>query len=309
MVWSNAQGLGKTSAWAVARGQHGVITYAQLIALGYSRRAIEHRIRIGRLYCLYRGVYAVGRAELTDHGRWMAAVLAAGEGAVLSHLSAAALWGLRKTPARIDISVPANRHPRCPSLHIHRRTTLFPAHLTTHHRIPVTSPALTLIDLATLLSTDSLEAAINEADKHDHIDPEQLRATLTSFPPIPGTARLRAVLDHHTFTLTDSQLERAFLRIVKRAGLPKPQTQVMLNGFRVDFYWPELGLVVETDGQRYHRTPAQQTKDRRRDQAHTAAGLIALRFTRAQVGYDPAHVETILVATVNRTVKGLSRAA
>jgi very-short-patch-repair endonuclease len=120
----------------------------------------------------------------------------------------------------------------------------------------------------------------------------------------PGTAALSKALDRRTFTLTDSQLERQFLPLAGKAGLPQPQTGRVVNGFKVDFYWPELGLVVETDGLRYHRTPAQQARDRLRDQAHTAAGLVCLRFTRAQVALEPRHVEATLSAVADRLRAG-----
>jgi very-short-patch-repair endonuclease len=110
------------------------------------------------------------------------------------------------------------------------------------------------------------------------------------------------VLDIRTFTLTDSETEQRFLPIAKRAGLPLALTRECVNGFKVDFYWPELGLLVETDGLRYHRTPAEQARDRLRDQVHTAAGLTCLRFTRAQVRYDPRHVETTLAAVARRLI-------
>lgn len=145
-----------------------------------------------------------------------------------------------------------------------------------------------------------LEAAINEADKLDLIDPEALRAAVQTLPRRPGLATRRRTLDRHTFRLTDSELERCFLPIVRRAGLPPPLTQQRVNGYRVDFYWPELDLVVETDGLRYHRTPAQQTADHRRDQAHAAAGVERLRFSRAQVRYEPVHVERTLHAVAER---------
>jgi very-short-patch-repair endonuclease len=119
-------------------------------------------------------------------------------------------------------------------------------------------------------------------------------------PRRPGVGVLRALLDINTFTLTDSELERRFLPIVRQAGLPAPETGRHVNGYRVDFYWPHLGLVVETDGLRYHRTPAQQAKDRIRDQAHAAAGLTPVRFMRAQVKYDRAHVRATLEAVARR---------
>ena len=116
----------------------------------------------------------------------------------------------------------------------------------------------------------------------------------------PGVAVLRAVLDRRTFSLTDSELERRFGPIARRAGLPLPLTQRRVNGFRVDFYWPDLGLVVETDGLRYHRTPAQQTADLRRDQAHSAAGFTPLRFSHAQVTYESVYVESMLKDVAQR---------
>jgi very-short-patch-repair endonuclease len=172
--------------------------------------------------------------------------------------------------------------------------------LTRHRGIPVTTPIRTLVDLATRFGRGALEAAINEADKLDLVDPEALRSALDALPGQRGVPALRATLDRRTFTLTDSELERRFLPIALRARLAKPQTQKLVNGFRVDFYWPDLGLVVETDGLRYHRTPAEQARDRTRDQAHAAAGLTPLRFTRAQVRYEPEHVERTLAAVAGR---------
>ena len=164
----------------------------------------------------------------------------------------------------------------------------------------MTTPACTLVDLATIATDDDLEAAINEADKLGLIDPETLRRGLDRFPGRRGVARLRRLLDHRTFTLTDSALERRFLPLARAAGLPQPLAGVRVHGFKVDFFWPELGLVVETDGLRYHRTPAQQARDRLRDQVHTAAGLTPLRFTHAQIAFERRHVRDTLTAVANR---------
>jgi len=164
----------------------------------------------------------------------------------------------------------------------------------------VTGPICTLIDIAATLGRAQLEAAVNEADKRDLADPERLRSALEEVPFRPGVRALRQLLDRRTFNLTDSELERRFLPLVREAGLPAPQTGRFLNGFKVDFYWPDLGLVVETDGLRYHRTPAQQARDRIRDQAHAAARLTPLRFTRAQVRFEPGHVSTTLAAVADR---------
>jgi len=183
---------------------------------------------------------------------------------------------------------------RRPGVVVHCRA-LEPIERTSRNGIPATTVPRTLLDLATTLRQDRLEAAINEADKLDLIDPGSLRAALDGYSGRAGVAALRAVLDRQLFRLTDSDLERRFLAIVRRTGLPLPDTGRRLNGFKVDFHWPGLGLVVETDGLRYHRTPGQQARDRLRDQTHTAAGLTTLRFTHAQVRYEPRHVESTLV--------------
>jgi hypothetical protein len=238
--------------WRLARRQHGVVTRRQLLALGFPGKAIEHRLAIGRLHPVRAGVYAVGRPELTQLGCWMAAVLACGPGAALGHQSAAALWGIRPAPrGQIEVAVSASRRPRRPGTVVHREQIL---DATTHLGIPVTTPLATLIALATRVPRDRLEAAINEADKLDLIDPESLRRGLEPTTRRPGVKTLRQTLDRRTFTLTDSEPERRFLPLAKRAGLPKPQTQRWVNGFRVDFYWPELKLIVETDGLRHHHT-------------------------------------------------------
>jgi very-short-patch-repair endonuclease len=250
---------------------------------------------------IWRGVYAVGRPELTQHGRWMAAVLFAGPHAWLSHESAAALWGIRRgcEAGEIEVTVPAGGRRRA-GLRVHRRSVLPGEDLARHDGIPVTSPLRTLIDLGARLPPRQLEAAINEADKLDLVHPNALRAVLDSRSGVSGVAAVRRVLDRRTFVLTDSELERRFLPLARRAGLPRPQTGVHVSGFKVDFYWPEIGLVVETDGLRYHRTPAQQARDRERDQAHAAAGLVPLRFTHAQVTFDPEKVVATLVAVHDR---------
>jgi very-short-patch-repair endonuclease len=290
--------------WGLARRQHGVISRAQLLDAGLTRHAIEHRIRRGRLHPVRRGVFAVGRPEVSRHGEWMAAVLVGGDGAALSHASAADLWGIRPSPSRSwpEVSVPSSRAPRHRhGIRIHRRSDL-ERYVTNRDRIPVTSVPLTLMDLAPRLSDPRLDRAVNRADALDLIDPEELRIALDGLGPRPGVGRLKKLLDSHTFRLTDSDLERRFLPLAMAAGLPVPLTQQMVSGFRVDFYWPELGLVVETDGLRYHRTPAQQQRDHDRDQAHSAAGLIPLRFSHRQIARDPEQVvETLRKVVISRT--------
>jgi len=233
----------------------------------------------------------------------MAATLACAPDAVLSHETAAALWRIQTArPGDIHVSVPVGTSHELPGIVAHRRKGLGGQDVARRHNIPVTAPIRTLIDLATRVPPGPLEAAVNEADKLDLADPPSLRAALDARRGQPGTRPLRAILDRATFALTDSDLERRFLPIAERAGLPPPDTQSNVNGVRVDFHWPNLGLVVETDGLRYHRTAEQQSKDRLRDQRHAAAGLTPLRFTYWQVRYDPAHVEGTLRAVARRLV-------
>lgn len=300
------------AAWRLAAAQHGVVARRQLLELGLSSSGIERRIWNGRLHPVMRGVYAVGRPELTRRGRWMAAVLACGPRAVLSHSSAAALWEIGAERGGIEVSVPASSGRRRPGVVVHRRTGLPERDLVLHDGIPVTSPARTLVDLAGRAGREGMDArpgtmregelerAVNKADKHGLIDPERLRRALDGYRGQPGVGRLRALLDRRTFSLSDSQLEVWFRPLARDAGLPPPLTKQRVNGFEVDFFWPDLGLVVETDGLRYHRTPSAQARDHVRDQVHTAAGLTPLRFTHEQIRFDPDYVRSTLTTVARR---------
>jgi very-short-patch-repair endonuclease len=291
--------------WSLAQGQHGVVSRRQLLELGLDRDAIQRRLSSGRLHRVWRGVYAVGRPQLTRRGEWMAAVISCGPDAHLSHGAAAALWGIRAEGTRtepgriIDVTVPTRVTRRRTGIRRHRRG-LPAVDLTSRDGIRVTSPIRTLMDLASYVQRARLEAAINDADKLGLVDPETLRSALDERAGSPGAALLRSTLDRRTFRLTDSELERRFLPLARTAGLPRPETGCRINGFKVDFHWPDLGLVVETDGLRYHRTPAQQATDRVRDQAQAAAGLTPLRFTHAQVRHEPRRVIRTLAAVARR---------
>ena len=296
--------------WALVRRQHGVVARWQLLELGYSPKAIEHRIARGRLHPVARGVYAVGRPQLTRHGEWMAAVLACGDRAVLSHSSAAALWGIRpdrRGPCEVSIPAAARRRPH--GITVHRRKALADADVTVRRHIPVTTPVATLIDIANGLSRDDLEAAVNQADLLGLTDPEALREAIAPLRGRHGVPRVRRTIDVRTFSLTRSKLERLFIPIALRAGLPRPLTLQWVNGVEVDFCWPDLGLVVETDGLTYHRTPAQQGSDHVRDHRHTASGLTVMRFTHGQVRYEPDYVEEMLRRVATRLLTAASRAS
>lgn len=289
----NASGL-----WDLVDRQHGVVTRAQLGEHGYGPAAVKHRISRGRLHPLWRGVYAVGRAEVSQKGRWMAAVLSCGPTALLSHRSAAALWGVGRHFAGLDVVVPTNVFRRRPGIRIHQRAGLEPEHRREVDGIPVTDVVSTLVDLASSAPEWQVERAINDADRLDLVDLEELRAMVGTLSPRPGMACMRRLLGCDA--LTDSGLERKFLALVRAAGLPPPETQAWVSGYRVDFYWPDLGLVAEADGWRHHRTPGEQATDHRRDQAHTAAGLTTLRFAESQIRYEPEEVTRRLKTVAER---------
>jgi very-short-patch-repair endonuclease len=286
--------------WDLVGRQHGVVTRLQLLELGVGSRSIEHRIAKGRLHPLWRGVYAVGRPEVDQKGRWLGAVLSCGPEALLSHHSAAALWGLAPVSrARtIDVVVPGGTLRRRPGIQVHRRVDLGSEHRREVAGIPVTDPTSTLVDLAGCAPEWRVEQAINAADRLDLVDPEALRRTVAGHRPRPGMACMRRLLGLEA--LTDTGLERKFLAIVRAANLPPPETQAPVSGYRVDFYWPHLGLVVETDGWRYHRTAGEQATDRRRDHAQMRSGLTTLRIAEDQIRYEPDQVRRTLTAVVAR---------
>jgi very-short-patch-repair endonuclease len=271
-----------------------VITRAQLLELGFTREAIQHRVEAGRLFRVHRGVYSKTR-RLTRQGQWMAAVLYIGPGAALSHDSAAAHHGIRRDRSRlIHVSLIAPRDGRSRrGVRVKRRRSLSDADIIAHDGIPTTSIVATLVDLATFLGDTQLERAVNKADALDRIDPERLRQAIEGMAR-PGAPRLRMLLDRHTFAVTESVLEQHFLPIVARVGLPPPETQRHFPPHRVDFYWPSRNLVVECDSLRHHRTAIQQTEDLKRDHAHYYAERERLRFSHHQVVREPDYVERIL---------------
>ncbi|MBS1843284.1 MAG: DUF559 domain-containing protein [Actinobacteria bacterium] len=272
-----------------------MVTRSDLGRLGFSEEAIEHRLATGRLHPISSGIYAVGRPELTPRGRWMAAVLACGDDAMLSHRSAAELWGIGyEERGRIDVSIRRKSKITRKGIKVRARPSLDASCFVVRFGIAVTHPVQTLIDLATELKPLRLERSVNEADKHDLVDPETLRKALDAYGGMPGVRTLRTMLDRHTFRLSDSDLEVYFRPLALGAGFPMPLTKHWVLGYETDFWFPDHGLVVETDGLRYHRTPSQQARMAKRDQKHTAAGFRVLRFTHWQIAKEPNEVIDVL---------------
>ena len=262
---------------ALADAQHGVVARAQLLVRGFTAREIDRRQAAGRLHAVHRGVYAVGHRVLTVEGRWMAAVLAAGRGAVLSHASAAMAWDLRRTSSGlIQVTVPGDAgRKRRPGLKLHRSRTLTRDQTTTLRGIPITTPARTIIDLARTLKDRPLEHLIDLADQRGLIDFNDLRAA--------NSASLQAVLETYDPAPTRSEMEERFLRLCDNHGIPRPQTNTRIEGVEVDFVWHDRRLVVEVDGYAYHRAPSAFEADRERDVILSVAGWRVLRFTWRQI--------------------------
>jgi very-short-patch-repair endonuclease len=272
-----------------------VLSRRDLLGLGFSDKGIKHRVSTGRLHPVAAGVYAVGRPDLTPKGRWMAAVLACGEDAVLSHRSAAELWGIGfEEVRRIDVTIRREAKLARRGVKVRRRPSLPERSVVRRFGIPVTNPTQTLIDLAAELKPLRLERAVNQADVHDLVDPETLRRSLDDYVGMPGARTLRTMLDRHTFRLSDSDLEIYFRPLALAAGFALPLSKQWVLGFEVDFHFPDHGLIVETDGLRYHRTPAQQARMVKRDQTHTSHGFRVLRFTHWQIAHAPNEVVEVL---------------
>jgi very-short-patch-repair endonuclease len=269
----------------LARRQHGVITRAHLIRLGLDDKGIQRRVRAGWLHRIYQGVYAVGHTDLTPNGHFLSAVFACGERAVLSHQSAAVLWKLRpRKGPRVDVTVPGGgTRARRDAVIVHR-SPLAPLHRTAHERIPVTTPVRTLIDLADCSTRRELERAMDEA--------LYLGLDLSSLQPVNGrrgSGLLATVPDEHSAgtTRTRSEFEELLLGLCEQHGLPRPLVNQVVEGYEVDFVWPQARLIVEADGWSAHGTRSAFERDRARDADLEAAGWRVIRITWRRLTRDP----------------------
>jgi hypothetical protein len=274
---------------ALAGRRHGVVSRAELLALGFTARQIEHRRAAGHLHVLHRGVYAVGHRVLGADGWWMAATLASG--GALSHVTAAAAWDWMPVGAMIHVTVdgyPGRKTRR--GIQIHRSGTLEPGDITTLSGIPVTAPIRTILDVAANLKVRRLEQVLDRAERL--IDFGELQRRLEAYPTRPGSPSLRAVLSHYTVgsASTRSELEEAFLRLCDKYGLPRPDVNTVIEGMMVDFVWRDARLVVEVDGFAFHKSKVRFGDDRARDVRLKLAGWEVLRFAEEHVTRRPAWV-------------------
>lgn len=279
-----------------ARKQHGAVSRPQLLGIGCTDKAIKHLLASGKLHRTeWRGVYVVGRPELTEFGRLRAALLTCGEESVLVGPSAGHLWRIWRPRGRdIHVSVPAVQQRRArKGIAVHRRA-LSQRDITRERGIPVTSPLRTVIDLAARATRDEAERLINAADARNLLRADTLREALDGRRGEPGVPVLTQILDRDTFVLTESELERLFLPLAEAAGLGKPESQKRFGPHRVDFYFPEANLVVECDSLRYHRTTLQQRRDIERDHMHIGARRNRLRLLHHQIKHEPEQVMRLL---------------
>ena len=285
---------------ALAARQHGVVSARRLAELGVPQRATSHRVAAGRLHVVHRGVYSVGHTVLGPHGRWMAAVLAGGAGAVLSHASAAALWELRPSAAALVDVTTRRSGRRRPGLRIHRPRALPDNEATLRHGIPVTTPARTILDMAAVLTQSRLEHLLDQAEIRELTDYPALDALARAHPGHRGAARLRRTLQTHYAgaNVSRSDLEIRLRGLCRDHGLPEPRVNQRIEGQEVDFLFADARLIVETDSRRYHKTRRAFENDRARDVMTTRAGYRTLRFTDRQLTRQPGAVADAIAAVL-----------
>jgi len=275
MARKSAQpGLGE-----LARRQWGILTRAQLSDFGVGDSGVRDWVQTGRLHRLHRGIYAYGHDRLRVEGRWLAAVLACGPGAVLSHGSGAGLWEIRQSnSAFVDVTVPSRAgRIRRKGIRVHRSGRLTSEEVTMRSGIPVTTVARTLLDLADVLDGQALRRAVTEAEYRGRFDLTSLNAVVEANPGRRGRRVLEAAgARRHR---TRSPLEDRFLRFMERYGVEDPRTNAWIEGHEVDFVWTRAGLVVELDGVAAHTTRAALNADRLRDRRLWRAGLRTIRLT------------------------------
>jgi very-short-patch-repair endonuclease len=285
----------------LAARQHGVVARRQLRALGLADSSISHRLTQGRLHPVHRGVFAVGHPLLSREGRWMAAVLACGPRAVLSHASAAALWEMRFNGSRwIDVTIPRTGRALRDDIRLHRPQELPSGEMTVHDRIPVTTAARTILDMAAILKQAHLERLLDQAEIRELTDYPALAALARGHTGHRGAPRLLSTLETHLAgeQRTRSDVEAQFRQLCYDHRLPQPRVNQRVLGMEVDFLFPAQRLIVETDSWRYHKTRRAFEDDRARDVLTTRAGYRTLRFTDRQLTRQPEQVAHAIAAVL-----------
>jgi very-short-patch-repair endonuclease len=282
----------------LAARQHGVVTRAQLLGAGVSRREIESRVRAGVLLRAHRGVYRVGHRAPSVEAAYLAAVLAAGDRARLAGGAAAYLWKLvRGMPPQPEVLTRTER--RIDGVRTRRSRELHPAEVTSFNAIPVTTVARTLVDLAAEQNEDELARACHEAGVRYRTTPADVRAVLNRRPNAPGATKVRRVMEGDV-KVSLSGLEARFLTLLRAEDLRLPETNRPAGGRRVDCRWPMHRLTVELDGYRFHNSRYSWEQDRKREREARARGDDFRRYTYADVFEDPASMLQELRAALTR---------
>ena len=283
---------------ALAKRQRGYVTRPQLLKLGLSERAIKHRIRIGRLIPVYAGVYAVGHLPTLPQDQAVGALLACGEKAVLSHSTAATVWGiLRRWETPFEVTAPTAR--RRDGIRVHR-AALERRDQKTQIGLRVTSPARTLLDVAPRLSDTALRRAVNDLRRPGYLHLPQLADVLERFPRHPSSRRLRPLLDVPRGSPTRSELEDKFVAFCARFGLPEPQTNVWVAGREADAWFPRERLIVEIDGYPFHSDRGSFESDRDKDATALALGIATVRVTEPRIDHAAEREAERLAAILAR---------
>jgi predicted transcriptional regulator of viral defense system len=305
--------LGSAAASAfireLAERQHGVVGRRQLTAAGLGKSLIQRRIEAGKLIRIHRGVYAVGHLRHDLRTRWMAAVLACGRAAVLSHHSAAHLWSMRGSYGPVEVTR-ASGGCRRRGIVIHQAHLRAPE-VTVESGIPTTTIERTLLDLSVELDRRQIERALVAADRSGRLSWAALERVLNSSENREGASRLREVADgvDPRAIETRSPLEVDFLAMCRGAGLPTPLVNVLVGGHLVDFFWPAEGVIVETDSYTYHGDRPAFERDHQRTIALQLAGYKVLRCTAAMLGSDPASFLDLLRRTLAAQARATARRA
>ncbi len=292
MVHSGAEGRPsddtRRTVRELAERQHGVVVLWQLVALGIAGAWVGRAVDRGHLIRVHRGVYAVGHAQLTLHGRWIAAVLACGPGALLSHHAAAALHQLRTAPTGLIEVTARAASRRVAGVRTHRARRSDAG--TTIDAIPVTTLERPLLDHAAISNRRRLDAALDTLERSGRLNPRRIHDTVDAARGHNGAGPLTAALSGRAdeASWTQSELARDFLALVRDAGLPEPRCNVFVDGLLVDFYWPQFELVIEVHGYGFHRSRQRFESDRANDTIHALAGRRTIRPTYRRIQHDRA---------------------
>lgn len=283
----------------LASGQRGVVHRDQLVAIGLGTAAISNRVASGRLHRMRPSVYAVGHVALPEGGREMAVQLWRAPDGVLSHDTAAWIWGFSNASEIVHVSGPMGGTISQPGTVVHRARRLDASDIRGCKGFRVTSPARTILDLAASTSARDLERAVAEAQVSGLVSERDLRQVLGRYPRRRGSRVLAALLDaEHGPAFTRSDLERDLLALVRKAGIAPPRTNVSLNGYEVDALWADQRLVVELDSFRFHRSRRAFERDRLKSAELQTAGYRVLQVTWRHLHDSPEVVIAQIAAAL-----------